>query len=345
MSLKVRNRRLMLILFFTILLFVRCSHNGFGQYMPGEVPAEEGIETVLEDYKANDTFLGGVERGPGPLDLVESNKEFESFVIDRADRHLGESPSEAQDISSRSLLDREASRQSTGQTLTGTFDEGNEYISTRKIDLMRSISNKGRSGFGLNYYQNNFNYKDSKNIFKKTFQDDKDAVNVGFLEIEFQKFFMRYFIDLGIVANISAGFNRGVGLFQTSQTKSHTEFKIWTIPIDLGLSLEIPVSTWIKLCGSGGATLAMLSQNRNDLKDDDSDKTKIQMGTGYFAEAKFRFALSNAMASSGAALYSSMGITKQYFNIMARMHNLSNFQDDITISGVTFGVGITFEYL
>jgi len=44
-------------------------------------------------------------------------------------------------------------------------------------------------------------------------------------------------------------------------------------------------------------------------------------------------------------LFRQYSVTKFYLNLEARMNNVSNFQDDIEVSGSSFGIGFSFEYL
>lgn len=44
-------------------------------------------------------------------------------------------------------------------------------------------------------------------------------------------------------------------------------------------------------------------------------------------------------------LFTSSRITNLYLNLEARQQSYESFQDEISISGTSFGIGFTFEYL
>jgi len=88
-----------------------------------------------------------------------------------------------------------------------------------------------------------------------------------------------------------------------------------------------------------------LAQSRNDKNNGDPDQHKRQVSYGYFGHAKAQISLSALFHGLAFEGFSQYQMTNMYLNFEARHQSYSNFQDDITIKGTSFGIGFTFEYL
>jgi hypothetical protein len=225
----------------------------------------------------------------------------------------------------------------------------------------------GKSEFSFTYYRDSYNYKDRKGAFNKTFRHDKNTAtrangaagsgggndslgsrNFGTLQVSMDRYFYRAksFVDFAYGLNLGIGYNGGYGFFGRDGTQSDVMLSLWTFPVDLALTMGIPLSSWVKVSGSVGPSAILLMQSRGDKETNEHGKNQRQVGTGYFAEADFKISFSNFFPASGLGLYTSHDVTKYYLDLVARTQNYSRFQqDDLSISGSSFGMGFTFEFL
>ena len=140
------------------------------------------------------------------------------------------------------------------------------------------------------------------------------------------------------------GFSTGRGIF-VSGDRSDTTFKLWEIPVDIGLGLEIPFSSWFKISGTAGPSAMVLAQNRSDFERGEKGKRKYQISPGYFLNGQVKINLTGFNDETAHELFTSSHITNLYLNLEARMQSYKDFQDDIDVTGTSLGIGFTFEYL
>ena len=238
-----------------------------------------------------------------------------------------------------------------GYTLPGTFSGADRYIEYSNADLVSTLEKQGKKGFGISYYMDNYEYSDANGTFNKVFKNDTAGSNshqLGLIQLSFNRFWLRKWVDVGYGMNLGVGYNKGKGYFsQSTNEMSDVVFQLWTIPVDLAINLERSFFwSWIKLSISGGPSMMGLIQTRNDFGETENKKRRNQFSVGYFGAANMRFSLSKLSDKKAFKLYAAHSVSQCYLNLGARLHNYSNFQDeDVSISGVSFGLGFTFEYL
>ena len=102
---------------------------------------------------------------------------------------------------------------------------------------------------------------------------------------------------------------------------------------------------WFKIAAVAGPSTEALYQNRSDYAQGEKGKNKIQVSYGQFANAQFKFNLSGFSSSTAYELFTESQITNLLLNLEVRYQDYHHFQDPVKISGTSFGVGFTFEYL
>ena len=157
-------------------------------------------------------------------------------------------------------------------------------------------------------------------------------------------FFARGFLDLKLGINVGAKYNSGYGIFPDG-TRSNTKFTLWTVPVDLALGFDIPVSRFLKFSASAGPSVVALFQSRSDRDYHEKGNSTNQVGRGYFASAQALFGLSSIFPRYGVQMYTDYSVGQTQLSIEARMVKYQNFQDDITIDGTSIGAGMIFEFL
>ena len=161
----------------------------------------------------------------------------------------------------------------------------------------------------------------------------------------FNSYFHRGFFDLAYGYNLGVGFASGRGVFANSQEKSDARVDLWQAPFDLSATIEMNITRYIKIALSGGPSAMFLMQVRNDRDDGEKGKRRRQIGYGYFGSAKFKISLSEMFEDNAFALLRDSNVSRYYLNLEARTQNLDNFQDEIKITGNSFGLGFSFEFL
>lgn len=232
-----------------------------------------------------------------------------------------------------------------GYTLPGTYEKQENYIELDKLKMAKDFRKASTGGLNISFIKNNFNYQSPNDIINQT-------VGTGYKSIKGGSIFVRHDTYIFKTAALNGhwsfgagvGYNSGRGLF-VNGTRSDTKISLWEVPIDAGLGLEIPVYTWFKIAGTGGPSALGLMQNRSDIQRGEKGKRKIQYSPGYFANAQVKINLSGFNEETAYDLFTSSQITNLFLNLEVRHQNYANFQDDIKISGTSFGVGFTFEYL
>ncbi|MBL6989379.1 MAG: hypothetical protein ISR65_06360 [Bacteriovoracaceae bacterium] len=249
--------------------------------------------------------------------------------------------------SAKGYLDKEgalkSSVQPVNQKLPGTYQNSEELIEAKNYKLLTEINAKSTSAFSINYFLDSADDGKRSALFKKIFQDNEDSVSTGLLHVSMKKYFYKNTIDLswGLAGGIS--FNSGKGYF-VSGIESSTTFKLWMIPIDFSLGVDLPIGRWFKLGFYAGPSIMGLIQNRDDYLSDEDGKRVRQVSYGYFAGGNAQFSLSNIFSSMGIVIYNHYSASNLFLTLNARMHNYSNFQDVFSVTGFVLGVGFTLEY-
>lgn len=306
------------------------------QYLPNQTGSKNYIDGLESDEKKVDPFfpdLGEVE-----------GKKFEE--------KLGEKTGDNTYIpyDNETVIDKteevKAAKKETGQVVPGTLDDREQYLATSNKELRRSFGRAGNGLFSFGYYRDTFDYDDSRNLFKKIFEESSGSHRYGMLMFTFDKYISRSLksIDFLMGINFGMGYNTGKGYFAQTGQQSNTQFGLWTIPIDVSLTAGIHLLSFLRFDLSAGPSVMGLMQTRDDRESAEKGKRRRQVSWGYFGEGKLKIALSDIFGKSSFRLYSDYSITNFYLDLKGRYQNYSNFQDNITISGISFGIALSFEY-
>ncbi|MDD4973367.1 MAG: hypothetical protein PHY93_03405 [Bacteriovorax sp.] len=241
--------------------------------------------------------------------------------------------------------DSKAKFQDVGYTPPGSFESKENYIEIDKKAMVADFRKQSSGAINITFIKNDFNYESANDVINKTISEGYKHVKGGALYIRSDQYFSRKdFINPFWSLGGGLGYNSGRGIFVTGE-RSDTTFKLWEIPVDLGLGVEIPISHWFKVSAAAGPSVTALYQNRNDLLAGEKGRNKMQVSYGQFANAQFKINLSGFSADTAYTLFTESKITNLYMNLEARYQNYRNFQDEIKISGTSIGIGFTFEYL
>lgn len=288
-----------------------------------------GVNQPLMDEAEEIKLIKIKEKSP-PIELKSPIKaEEQSPFVDS-----GEWPSSK----------KKNNKRSQGQSILGDYENTPGLVEHSFRGHHREKEDLGEDLFSFQYVRDSFDYKDANGTYQKIFVESTGSQNPGMMLFSGAHYVSRRFLDLAVGLNLGVGYQYGYGAFSTG-TRSDTRFSLWTIPLDLALHLETPITSWLKIAGSGGPSALFLIQNRSDREQGEDGKRVRQFGYGYFLSADFKISLSNLFPKSAFEYYKSYGITKTYLTIGARMVSYDNFKkEDLTVSGQSITAGFSFEY-
>ncbi len=225
--------------------------------------------------------------------------------------------------------------------------ENSQYLEADDAQRFQEISQNSSKGFRLYYINDSYKYSSRKDNFNKIFEDKylfKGKDRKGYFMLESYRYMTkgRYNTFWGI--NAGVGYNRNYGLFVDGK-RLEKRFLMWTIPVGISLGLEIPMQ-WFKTTILMGPSALGVIQHRGDKEQGHQDKEKRQYGLGYFAEGKISLNLGNIMKKRLVRLFFQHKLTNLYLDFIARNQRYSRFRDKtFGVSGISYGAGLTFEYL
>ncbi|MAF78245.1 MAG: hypothetical protein CME60_08785 [Halobacteriovoraceae bacterium] len=235
---------------------------------------------------------------------------------------------------------------STGYKAPHSLENEENLVSFEGDELYDNFYDNGDSAFSFTYIQDDYNVSDSRGVFQRSFVDAEDSRRGGYLHLNFDRFINRAFLSTFYGVGLGVGFSEGEGIFSDStSTKSNVTFQLFTIPVDMRLGMTIGRGKYFKLSVAGGPSVMGISQSRDDKERGEDEKHRRQYSFGYFGQAKAQISLSALFKDLAMGGFSQYQMTNMYLNLEARHQSYENFEDDISITGTSFGLGFTFEYL
>jgi hypothetical protein len=318
-----------LIVLFSLMFCSNLFAKDAGQYMPGMMTDKEADDLWLEKEKNVEVNT----RYNQPTETVEENPKKSPLLQGQ----------ELEDVTNVKTSDKSTTKSSLA-AIAGSGSQ-TEFMELNADDINFKRRNAAHWNFSFSYLKDNFDYKDPNGIYQKTFKESTGSTQAGYLMFSSDYFLTRKLIDTTIGINAGFGYQKGKGYFTGTYNESDTIFQLWTIPIDLSAGVEIPFSGFLKASASAGPSIMGLLQTRNDKEKGEGYKRRRQVSAGYFYEGKFQISLTDFFPKYGYSMFKDYDITKAFFDIQARYQSYANFQNDIEISGASFGLGFTFEYL
>jgi hypothetical protein len=323
------------MIFKTLLIFV-FSFTAFadmGQNLPYQIE-----DSPLEELKAE---MEGVD---GFIPEMGQEEEQEILKSKKKKGVIGLPDDESDYLSTPGAIS--TSPVGVGNMTPGIYEDEENYLENSNERFSRKIMDMGKTGFELSYIVNDYDFEGKNDVFNRTYDSGgpKDRRG-GTIHMGFNNFFHRGFFDLAYGYNIGVGFSSGRGVFVGSQEKSDARVDLWQIPFDLSGTVEMNISRYIKLAASVGPSVMFLMQVRDDRDNGEKGKRRRQVGYGYFGSVKFKISLSEMFSSNSFALMRDSAVSRYYLNLEARTQNYDNFQDEIKITGNSFGLGFSFEFL
>ncbi len=232
-----------------------------------------------------------------------------------------------------------------GYTPPGSFDKQENYIDIDKKDISKDFRKISTGSMNITFIKNDFDYQSTNDIINRTVGAGYKHIKGGALYFRHDDYLVRRdIINAYWSLGAGVGYNSGKGIF-IDGTRSDATFNLWEVPVDLGVGMEVPIYHWFKIAGTGGPSVLGLMQNRSDYQRGEDGKRKFQVSPGYFVNGQMKINLTGFNDETAYDLFTSSQITNLYLNLEARHQSYTSFQDDISVSGTSFGIGFTFEYL
>jgi hypothetical protein len=232
---------------------------------------------------------------------------------------------------------------STGNDVPYKFENNENLIEFKNREIFNKIHNKGDSAFSFGYIKDDYEVKDSRNVFQNSFEEASGSKRGGAVHLSFDNYLTRGFFNLSYGFGFGVGFWEGKGRFASSTTtESNVILKLYYAPVDFRLGLELTPSKYFKIGLSGGPSVMGLFQSRSDKNQNETGKYRRQVSYGYFGSAKLQISMSGMSKSLAFRTFSQSDLTNMFLNFEARMQSYENFQDDVSITGASFGLGVTF---
>ena len=222
-----------------------------------------------------------------------------------------------------------------------------KYVESDVFARLKKARNEGTTAFTLTFFYDGNTYTDARGIYDKTFNGDgAEWYNNVWAVLSSEFYLFKSWFNFALGGNLGVSYKSGYGLFAANQTKSETKFSLVSIPIDFSIIVEFNLWDLVRLEAFGGPSFMGLIQNRNDREKDENDKTMGQVSFGYFAGARFKLSLGMIFPGTNKAMFESNDVTNYFITFDARYQSYSKFkQDDIEVSGISGGIGLSFEFL
>ena len=232
-----------------------------------------------------------------------------------------------------------------GYAQPSSMGQSDVYLEINKKSMARDFRKHSSGALNMAYIQNHFAYDSANDIINRTISQGYKHVKGGAIYIRNDQYFLRRdFLNTYWSLGGGIGYNSGRGIFVGGE-QSDATFRLWEIPVDAGLGLEIPIYHWFKIAGTVGPSATILYQNRSDFQNGEKGKNKTQVSYGQFANAQFKINIGGFNDNAAYEMFTESRITNLLLNLEIRYQNYQNFQDAIKISGTSVGLGFTFEYL
>lgn len=297
-----------------------------GQNLDGQIQDNQYFQDLLQEEDLGEAY--------SIPNQVKAQPEFDNAV----------QAEEEKPLEKKEYFQSERASTDMPNSIPGLYEKSNQYLEFEDSKSFNEVARDGSATFGIGYMVDNFDYKDPRGVHKRTYESQSGSRNLGALQVAMKKYIWRSGVEGFWGANIGLGQQSGKGHFPDG-SESYAEFQLWSIPLDASFGVAVPLGNWAKISLEGGPSVMGLLQSRSDKESGEKHKRRRQIGTGYFAEGKFGLSLARIFPGLGRSLFTHYKGTQFFLNFVMRAHNYSNFQDDIEISGSSYGIQFNLEYL
>ena len=238
-----------------------------------------------------------------------------------------------------------------GTSLPGSFSKDDVYKDHENKKILRNAEEVNQSRVTFSFIKDEFDYENRGDNFEKIYRGSGSSNIYGILLFKNDFYYVTSFVNLFYGVGAGLGYNRGKGVFvedspgDNSKYNDRVSFILYTLPIDARLGVEIPLGRYLGISFSGGPSALGLVEHRSDRGHDENDRNKFQFGGGYFGSASLNFSISSILKKTGLKVLSGDRVSRFSANIEIRRHSYFGFEDDdLAISGTSFGAGFSYSF-
>ena len=230
----------------------------------------------------------------------------------------------------------------TGQTLDLNWNNLDKISYTDSKLILSRYLNLYKYNVGLSVLSLTTDYSPT---FVKMFMETSTSKYVGAVHFNLDQKLYGDKYSLNYLTGLGVSYFRGSGFFVGDANESETRLTLWLLPVDFGVAGAFNFSSHLRLLVGGGLSGMLAIQSRSDLDEDSKEKTLFQLGYGPFFTTKLNIGINQFFSKYGLRMLRDYGITNTFLNLEYRFQHYSNFKDDFSVKGSSFGGGISFNFL
>jgi hypothetical protein len=334
MNINSNNKLLAFLIFISISLSSNILAKDFRQFLPemSEVATKKQINYLIKKYKKKNN-----KNNWEIYNEKEDNKKNDEEI-----RKSKKESSYAGNIESKNVNIKNFNKKDP------YFYSSNKWKSLSETKIKDYLDNRNKiveHGVGINLLYNNLEYSNGTFDFSKTYKSTTNSSISMLALISYFKYINDSWFKLGLNINTGFGINTGQGYFSGEDTLSYANFKLWSLPIDLGVSTDINLFELFSLNISAGPSFLFVVENRSDKTQESNERDSVQYSFGYYTNASLDINFYHLFPNYIFKIYKTYNAHSSYVSFFTRYSNYSKFQESsVSISGLCFGLGIKVEF-
>lgn len=331
-----------------ILLLVLFSLNlsaDMNQFLPGMYGAEnEDIEAIRKYHPKS----------------VEEASEMDPFITFEEDKNLVEDLddngfdliSEPIDISEN--IDAKTKKNIKGASLPGDYEKFPQYLEFDNRKVLDEYQYDGKERLTLGIMYDSFDYNNSARSFDRVYRDSAKADVYGIFTFGYDYLIFGEDLKFFVGGGGGFGYNGGKGVFEgedlanESTYSERTQISLYSIPMDLRLTLEIPFTRYFAIRATGGPSMLFMQEHRNDKEEGEEKRDRRQFGFGYYGVGALKVQLGYIYKDLGYKYLSTDFVSRFAMDIFGRYQNyrfLKNKAKGVSVKGLSFGIGFSYDFI
>ncbi len=329
---------------FLVFLLNSISLAEMNQFLPGMYGAgNEDIEAIKKYHPVN----------------AEPSKEIDPFITFEDDREFIDGGDNGPDFISEPLemsrrIEDKSKRNLKGVTLPGDYSNYPQYLEFKNDQILKEYEYDSKERLTVGIIYDTYQYKNSANTFNRVYRDSPKSDVYGILNIGYDYLMINENFKFLVGGGFGFGYNGGKGVFEgesleeSSSISESTQISLYTVPLDLRLTLEFPLTRYFGLAVTGGPSVVFIQEHRNDKVEGEAERDRRQFGFGYFATGIFKIHLGYIYKDLGFKYLSSEDVSRFTMNVFARNQYYEfpkNESKDISIEGTSVGLGFSYDFI
>ena len=242
--------------------------------------------------------------------------------------------------------------------LTGKQKKNLNYLDETKLQNAKDIDeayllNKrfedlSNSIYSFGIYNSSLFSPVENSLFETIFKSNNSSA-YGPVYIEYDSSFgnQKKVNGLGYHFGFGFGYFQGLARAVNTNIETKTKLTLWFVPVDLGISYRVSLSSAFGVKVSAGLTASGMIQSRSDFRDNESGKNTNRLGQGFFGAGRIDFRLGELMPKTRKKLYEGYGFSNFRLNFDIKYQNISFNGDgnELDFAGSSLGFGVSFDVL